>query len=323
MKLSRRHILFSLGSVAVFTALAQLPVLDWNKITHWTGEGENKTAIVIQFNDGIAQEAYVWGYRWEDVNEPTSHDAMTAIACETSELDLFLQHTSKAENGITLAGIGMSRNHEIIPLLTYDFQSALKSGTVTFNWYATDADGNLIGPGDDTPDFCAEAISNAKDTHIIWHPIDALSYARACRDYDFWQLATPVRTDLHWNAGWTDGNWVMWAGSDDFSTMKYSGMGYASRKLNNNEVVVWNFNRHPSYPTERDQVDGYTGASIPCRPLDYDHSEMTTVALILGDTISNPVFYDLQGYRLTQLQLHKPDIYIVMQNGKTSKIILK
>ena len=68
-------------------------VIDWNKIVHWAGSGNNKAAMVVQFADNGPEEAYVWGYRWDDGQTPSGEDMFRAIAKESSDLTLFTQFT--------------------------------------------------------------------------------------------------------------------------------------------------------------------------------------------------------------------------------------
>ncbi len=248
-------------------------ILDWDKIVHWVGEGENRAAIAVQFNDGLAQETYVWGYRWSGNREINSRDMLAAIAAQCGTIEVLEQRTSNAENGYTLGGIGFSTAGDICGNLGFDFDAARNDGRITFNYYATAPDGiTIIGPGDDTPRLYRHAINEAAaGSHIIQHPVDVTAYGTACRDYDHWQVGD-ISPSRHWNSGWNDGNWIAWIGGVDSSTLNYSGMCYATRAIKPDEVVVWNFNRHDCYPSHKDIIDGYTGASRPVRPLNYSHS---------------------------------------------------
>jgi len=52
-------VLFNLG-----IARAQL-VANFDDIQFWVGEGANRAAVVIDWNDGKEPESLVWGYRWD------------------------------------------------------------------------------------------------------------------------------------------------------------------------------------------------------------------------------------------------------------------
>ncbi len=50
----------------------------FNDIQYWIGEGANKAALVIQWNDGKTPDALVWGYKWN--GDAYGVDMVKAIA---------------------------------------------------------------------------------------------------------------------------------------------------------------------------------------------------------------------------------------------------
>jgi hypothetical protein len=38
--------------------------IDFGDLKFWAGSGENRAALVVDFNDGATPESYAWGYRW-------------------------------------------------------------------------------------------------------------------------------------------------------------------------------------------------------------------------------------------------------------------
>lgn len=66
-----RHPLFAAaacaaaGSVLSFVAPAADAAVGFDDITFWAGGGENRAALVVDFNDGKTHESLVWGYRWD------------------------------------------------------------------------------------------------------------------------------------------------------------------------------------------------------------------------------------------------------------------
>uniref|UniRef100_UPI0025A9E0F5 hypothetical protein n=1 Tax=Bacteroides acidifaciens TaxID=85831 RepID=UPI0025A9E0F5 len=60
--------------------------VDWEQIEHWAGDpdGQNKCALVIDFQDKEGADALVWGYRWN--GKKTGEDLIRAVASQSSIL---------------------------------------------------------------------------------------------------------------------------------------------------------------------------------------------------------------------------------------------
>ena len=60
--------------------------VDWDQIQHWAGDpdGQNKCALVIDFQDIEGMESLVWGYRWN--GKKTGEDLIRAVASQSSIL---------------------------------------------------------------------------------------------------------------------------------------------------------------------------------------------------------------------------------------------
>lgn len=310
-------------ATAVLGAPAQI-VLDWDKIEHWSGSGTNRAAFVVQFNDGEALTAYVWGYRWNGADNPSSMQVIDALIADGAPLYYLVQQTGhKGDASLRLGGIGLAAGDRLLGSLHFDFDAATADSRIGYNYYATDRDGNLVGPGDSTPALCAAAIEAAAATHRIVHPVDVNNFPAAAYDYDYWQVPA-VDARCHWNSGWIFGNWVAWTGNENFSAMSYSGMGFATHRLGDGEVIVWNYNRHTSYPSDRDNIDGYTGASRPTRPLDYtlaDFDNLQNCIVMPVPDAGDEVYYDLRGRRV--LPPLAPGVLIRIQGNKKLKILIK
>ena len=293
--------------------------LEWDRIANWTGEGENAAAIGIQFNDGTADRIYVYGYRWSGDAAPSCREIMRAICRGNNSLCMLEQRTSRADNGYHLGGIGFGAGNMALRSLYFDFGAALRDSKVGFNYYATDQSGNLIGPGDAMTQMCVDAIADALAmSHVVNHPVDASIYGAASFDYDHWKV-DGIDADLHWNAGWNIGNWVMWTGNDEVTMMDYAGMGYGSHLVEPGEFIVWNFNRHDSYPSDRDPVDGYSGASRPARPLSYVPAETSTGVSDIGCDGPGYSIYTLGGLKGARADL--PGFYIVRTADMRSRLV--
>ena len=95
-----------LSAVTLIGLSASGQTVDFDRIRNWTGTGPNKGALVVQFETRDLKNpgALVWGFRWEDGDEPTGYDMVTAIAENASNLCVLVQMTGTM--GYTLDGIG-------------------------------------------------------------------------------------------------------------------------------------------------------------------------------------------------------------------------
>ena len=298
---------------------AEAFVVDWDKIRFWTGEGSNKAALVVQFNDGGEEKAYVWGYRWEGDQLPSGEDMFRAIASNCDDLYLFTQFTGWMGN--TVCGIGYSNQNIIANHIEFDFSSALEDPYISFNWFsANELLGQTSTPGWDTPDLCDQAIEESKSTHILEHPIDARNFGYACYDYDHW-LKYGDDNSMRWQAGWYKGYWSYWVGGNDSESLSYSGLGYSSRKLSDGSVDAWKYTFLDG-PVGGD-IDGFSGASTQWNELDYNHFKNSGVhAAYSEENLDSPVFYRLDGSVVNNIETAPPGLYLKVIGNKSKKIII-
>lgn len=292
--------------------------VQWDYIENWTGNGRCRTALAIQFNDGLAEVCYVWGYRWNPDPEtgaaPTVRQMMQEIAVSGSCLDILEQQTCQSPATFTLAGIAMSKNHSALDVMYFDFQGALDDSRLVYNYYAPG------GPGDGTPLLCAAAIQEARGSHVVRHPVGLPQFAYPAYDYDHWHVA-PISETSHWNAGWNIGNWICWKGSAGNSEYTYAGMSYSNARVADGEVVVWNFNRHSCYPSGNDIIEGYTGATRPVRPACYSFGDGGSSGLRLPqDHEVATGWFDIAGHPVAAPGV--PGIYILVGNNGISRKVL-
>lgn len=81
----------------------------FDMIKNWTGEGENKAALVIQWNYDDEPAALVFGYRW--TGQATGADMLKAVVKNNPRLYALMQYTNVSSptdpnGGYTLNGIG-------------------------------------------------------------------------------------------------------------------------------------------------------------------------------------------------------------------------
>ncbi|MDE6484184.1 MAG: DUF5074 domain-containing protein [Duncaniella sp.] len=216
--------------------------VDWDQIQHWAGDpdGENKCALVIDFQDIDGAEALVWGYRWNGTK--TGEDLVRAVASQSSILTAMIQYTGTM--GSTLNALGISSNREELDYLHYDFERAAIGGEVSFGFFDPNLSmGQETAPGYDAEQMCQDAIERAKSTGIIEHPLNAFLYGYPAYDYDYWQLEEGFEGSMEyrWRSGWYDGYWSYWHGPNDYDYMGYSGLGMSSTVLTDGCVQAWKY----------------------------------------------------------------------------------
>ena len=96
-------------------AAAEADAFSFDDIQFWVGEGENKAALVLQWNAEGETNALVWGYRWD--GNATGYDMLTAIAKADSHLYALIDNTSY---GYTVAGLGYDVNGDGNQVLIYN-----------------------------------------------------------------------------------------------------------------------------------------------------------------------------------------------------------
>ena len=337
--------------MALLLAAVALPglayTLDWNRIEFWTGEGSNRSALVVQFQDNGPKEAYVWGFRWnpEDYEggAPSGEDMFRAVAEANTDLLLFTQYTGSM--GSTVDGIGFRFPGEghVQDRLAYDFAGASADPRVSFDYYTpNELMGQTSAPGLFTPVFCSNAIEESRSTNIIEHPINAREYGYPAYDYDWWQPSGELDNNkLRWNAGWYDGYWSYWVGGTDFEELSYSGLGMTSRKLSDGQVDAWKYTlldgpvvyspRHGGGQNAPERIDGTTGASEQWHPLNYSHTLTAVGVTVPAAAESARVrIYTLEGVLVATAR--KPELaaaadalpsgcYIIKDGTKTVKLI--
>lgn len=308
--------------------------LDWEKIEHWAGEGTNRCALVVQFNNPADPYAHVWGFRWnsEDYEDgmPSGEDMFRAVASQCEDLLLFTQYTGWM--GSTVCGIGYydPSKVKLTDHISFDFASAQTDSKISFNYFVPNTSMNQdTAPGNFTPIYCKRAITAAAQSHIIDHPINAREYGYPAYDYDHWVCddegqKPPVS---QWNAGWYDGYWSYWVGGPESESLSYSGLGMTSRKLSDGQVDCWswtvldrNSEAYGEAVTPGDQQLDYshrpgeeTGTGTPA---DIDYGIIAGTVYTSHGTNTGIAWPDDRN-RMT------PGIYIVVsQNGKSHKIII-
>jgi len=242
--------------------------IEFDRIHNWTGSGPNKAALVIQYNgDKYGTDAYVWGYRWEDGEQPTGETMMKAICANSSRLSILTQHTGSM--GSTLCGVGYGLNQSILNHISFNFDKAKEFEFINFDYYSPSSTmGQTKAPGDDSPAIAQAAIDAAKaGTHYIQHPFDYGTYGYPAYDYDCWDidketeaLAGPTTFAPKWLSAWYEGYWSYWCANSPLQDWMYSGSGFTGRTLVNGSVDGWSFTQF-----ESPMVGGMGEGVAPCK----------------------------------------------------------
>lgn len=323
--------------------------LDWDRIEFWTGEGPNRSALVVQFQDNGPKEAYVWGFRWDPADyeggQPSGEDMFRAIAGANSDILLFTQYTGWM--GCTVDGIGFQfpGQEKTLHKIVYDFQGASADPRVSFDYYTpNELMGQTSAPGNFTSVYCSRALTAAEETNVIEHPINARQYGYPAYDYDWWQPSETLdNTRQRWNAGWYDGYWSYWVGGVDSEELSYSGLGYSSRKLSDGQVDAWKYalldgpvvfapRQAGGQNRVRAEIDGETGASEQWYELSYSHKSTETGINGIGYAQDSTTvrIYTLQGVHVRNvsksslygtIEVLPSGCYLIKDGNKTTKLI--
>lgn len=346
--MTRKKILMPLAFTCV-ALTAGAWTLDWDKIEHWAGEGESRSALVVQFYDNGPKESYVWGFRWNAADyedgKPSGEDMFRAIADAGDDLLLFTQYTGWMGSTVNGIGFRFPGAGPVAERLAYDFEGASSDARVSFDYFApNELMGQTSAPGMFTPVYCLQAIEEAKTSNIIEHPLNAREYGYPAYDYDWWQSATPLdNNEMRWNAGWYDGYWSYWVGGADSDGLSYSGLGYSSRKLSDGEVDGWKYAlldgsvvsapRHAGAQNHsRERIDGKTGASEQWYPLNYSHARggVGVAAPEASPLPAAAAIYTMQGVPVRTvgadalvdaIDALPSGVYVVRQGSRSTKLI--
>lgn len=182
----------------------------FDMIQFWAGEGENRAALVVQFNDDREKNALVFGYRWN--GQATGSDMIKAVAKAHPHLYTLMQYTNVSSptdpnGGYTINGFG------------WDFDD--------------DGDIRLIDTGHGNQEYTSE-------DGFFEHPRGYKPGQGGSSDYDYdnWKAGD---TDDFWGAGWYQSYWSYWVKEGEAASFGYSSLGASGRVLQNNSWDGWNF----------------------------------------------------------------------------------
>ena len=183
----------------------------FDDIDNWTGDGENRAALVIQWNDDDEQTAMVFGYRWDGM--ATGADMLKAVVEANPRLYTLMQYTNVSsptdpDGGYTICGLGWDRDN--------------------------DGDIRLIDT-ENNEEYTSES-------GFFRHPrsYDPINDYGGTSDYDYdnWKACDD---DDFWGGGWYENYWSYWVKSGDGETFSYSNWGASGRVLENDCWDGWKY----------------------------------------------------------------------------------
>lgn len=122
--------------------VADEAVFTMNDIEFWVGSGENRSVLVIEWDDGtLPKTTLAWGYRWDGVT--TGEDMIRAVIEADDRLFAVLEEWSSTSYGTTVYGLGYDMDCDGFTYVegTYDYPA--NEGTPHLSnedGYADDAD---------------------------------------------------------------------------------------------------------------------------------------------------------------------------------------
>ncbi|MFB9120105.1 DUF5074 domain-containing protein [Bergeyella porcorum] len=168
-------------------------------ITYWVGEGENKAAFVVQWNDTQNPSALVWGFRWN--GEATGVDMLKAIA--KADARFYSLIYGGTQYGDAIGGLGFDTDN-------IGSVGLYKDGNLTYPKYPTDG---IIG----TTSYDFDSYTSI-DTNDRWQS--------GWTEKGFWSYYTrETETSFAFSSvgasGRTlkDGSWDLWNFSVQFNTL--------------------------------------------------------------------------------------------------------
>lgn len=185
----------------------------FDMIENWTGTGENRAALVIQWNDADGRDpaALVFGYRWDGA--ATGYEMFRDVVLNNPQLFGLLQRTNVgcdisaiAPDGYTVDGIG------------WDDDESGEPGM----WDSANNDYYYPEGG------------------LQYHPRGGSSIDGSYPDYDYDNWKAVDANDI-WQAGWYQGYWSYWVKNSESQQFSYSGWGVSCRELVDGCWDGWNF----------------------------------------------------------------------------------
>ena len=116
-----RKLLLLLASASLFASTAARADI-FDNIQYWVGTGANRAAFEIDWNTGSANEAMIWGYRWDG----TATGAQMLGAIVAADPRLYAEVSGTTGYGTAVFGLGFhtsaDQNFQLNPTLSFNDQ---------------------------------------------------------------------------------------------------------------------------------------------------------------------------------------------------------
>lgn len=177
--------------------------VDFTKIERWIGEGTNRAALAIKFNDEKAPKILVWGYRWADGTTPTGETMLRDVA--KGDPGFYALIYGDTQYGAAIGGMGYDLNGDGFSFLlngteqtaadniyytsAYNFDD-YTPGDADDVWFSGWYNGYLsYWVADKTGEAYGYASTGATDRKLTDGCIDGWA---ACRDMSDWNSANMI-----------------------------------------------------------------------------------------------------------------------------------
>ncbi len=251
-----KKILLACGLIFCSYLGTEAQINTFDDIDFWVGEGENRAALVIRWNDGKKPDGLVWGYRWD--GNATGADMLEAIATSDPRLTILLQKTA---SGKIVGGIGYAEDENLD--LQFDLDDAQENRISRHNLFDFESLGSetaqLCLPFDSEGDIY-RSVEESEITGIVRHPFDIL-YGLPSYDFDSWSSDNAA---AHWGSGWGVGFFGYYTRDDASSTFQSSTVGASQRTLKNGSWDGYSFtNDINGKSCDMGESSSYRAATVP------------------------------------------------------------
>lgn len=113
---------------------AQTLVDSFDNIQYWVGTGQNRAALVLQWNDGLNPVSVAWGYRWDGA--ATGMDMLRAIAGSTSIEDPAGDPVGSGSGADDRVGLGLVEYSFGFSVLSIEYSPADGAARTRSDWFS-------------------------------------------------------------------------------------------------------------------------------------------------------------------------------------------
>jgi hypothetical protein len=105
-----------------------------DNIEYWVGAGQNRAALVVQWNDGVTPVSVAWGYRWD--GPATGLDMLRAIAGSTRVEDPAGDPVGAASGADSRLKLGLVEYSFGLSVLSLEYSPSAGATRTQSDWYS-------------------------------------------------------------------------------------------------------------------------------------------------------------------------------------------